>query len=204
MFNDLWLEGGRRQWAQQSALLRDNLHPTAIFLTKHQLTRLILHHKLGFPHPLGRVCERRNLKSRSGAGRKSTVKKQECHAAPRGDARVIVFNIPPQTFASQMYKYLEKAKSCRGVHQINYCNHYEFVLFSPPSLFFWLPAVLIHSQVNTTQQSVSIKPYCSSQFSICHRVHLQWKQYDFREQYDAICFGLFQRNSENDPAAVDR
>lgn len=35
---------------------------------------------------------------------------------------------------------------------------------------------------------MSIKLYCNSQFSICHRVHLQQKQYDFREQYNAICF----------------
>lgn len=72
--------------------------------------------------------------------------------------------------------------------------------FSLPLFFFWLPATLIHSQVNTAQQSVSIKLYCNSQFSICHRVHLQQKHYDFREQYNAICFGLLQ-NSENYPAA---
>lgn len=37
-------------------LLWDNLHPTAIFSAKYQLTRPILHYKLGLPDPLGSVC----------------------------------------------------------------------------------------------------------------------------------------------------
>lgn len=52
VINDLWLEGWCRRRAHQPALLWDNLHPTTIFFTMHQLTRLILHHKLGLPNPL--------------------------------------------------------------------------------------------------------------------------------------------------------
>lgn len=86
------------------------------------------------------------------------------------------------------------------MQQINDCNHHKFRLFS---LRLRLPAVL-HRQVNTAWQSVPIRPHCSSQFSICHGVHLQWKQSDFRERCSAICFGLFQRSAQNklNPLAV--
>lgn len=70
VINDLWLQGGCKQRAHQPALLWDNLHPTAIFFTKHQLTRPILHYKSGLPDPLASVCGH-DQKSRSDAWWKS-------------------------------------------------------------------------------------------------------------------------------------
>lgn len=98
VINDLWLEGGCKQRAHQLALLRDNLHPTAIFFTKHQLTRPILHYKLGLPDPLGSVCGH-SQKSWSDARRKTGRWMSENNAALCGiNYKVIVFNSSPEHF----------------------------------------------------------------------------------------------------------
>lgn len=129
VINDLWLEGGGKQRARQPALLWDNLHPTAIFFTKHQLTRLILHYKLGLPYPLGSVCGQNQVSIRRSMETR-TMNKQQCTCAllwkKIQQLLFLIFKTKHSPFTCvNIFR-----KPSHTARQISCCNQYEFPSFS--------------------------------------------------------------------------
>lgn len=181
VINDLWLEGGCKQRAYQPALLWDNLHPTAIFFTKHQLTRPILHYKLGLPDPLGSACGN-SQKSWSDARWKTGQWIRENNAMSCGiNYRVVVFNIQSKTFS--------ESQVTQGCMPDELQQSIWISILLHPSLLFSdcllsLSLATDGRKVNWPQQSVSIKLHCNSRFCVCHWVHLQREEYNFRGQYN--------------------
>lgn len=145
VINDLWLEGGCKQRAYQLALLWDNLHPTAIFFTKHQLTRLILHYKLGLPDPLGSLCGQ-NQKFPSDAWWKtgqwtSRNDAMLCREKKMHQSLFLIFNPKHLPFAcvNIFRKPSHTRVRARWIAAIN-MNFHSFLSLS----LFWLPAVSDH------------------------------------------------------------
>lgn len=140
VINDLRLEAGCKQQPCQPALLWDNLHPTAIFSTKHPPTGLILHYKLGLPDALGSACGQNQEPPSDAHWRAGQCVSRNDTDAAWGEKKgkntgVIVFNIHSKSFIIDLCKYFQRAKSRRGARQMNCCNQYEFTSF-PPRLSF--------------------------------------------------------------------
>lgn len=144
----------------------NNLHSSAISITKHQLTRLMHQYKLGFPVLLESTLY-------VGIGKAEAM--PWCVRNKMWEL-VLIFN--PNHLPFICVNILRKP-SHTGVHArwtaaIN-------MPFLPLSLF-WLLAVPIHRKVNWAQQSLTIRLHGNSQFWICSHT----------EQYNSICFCQFK------------